>query len=148
MTAPTPRLTHTVAQRMMFAWRNRAYTLVLAAVLPIPGALAIIYGDAVSQALSNIAAGYVSRGMGTAFLIGGVLALVGIARQRALLEVLGLTLIAAGCGIYGLGVILGLGLGGVVAGSIALAVAVATVQRVVQLTAVAPSPEAAGGGER
>lgn len=138
----TVNLINTVRQRVMFAWRNRAYTLVLATVLPIPGALAVVYGDAVSQALSNIAAGYVSRGMGIAMLAGGVLTLVGVARQRALLEVLGLTLIAAGCGIYGLGVILGLGLGGVVAGSIALAVALATIQRVVQLTAIAPSPEA------
>jgi hypothetical protein len=81
--------------------------------------------------------------MGAALLAGGVTTIVGIARGSTLAEVIGLSLLAVGCGIYGLGVILGLGFAGAVAGSGFLAVALATVRRVVTLTAVAPK---AGNG--
>ncbi|HEV7453233.1 MAG TPA: hypothetical protein VGO16_17995 [Pseudonocardiaceae bacterium] len=130
-------------QRLQLAWVDRPYTVVLAAVLAIPGALAVIYGDEVSRALATIAADTVSRGMGAALLAGGVTTIVGIARGSTLAEVIGLSLLAVGCGIYGLGVILGLGFAGAVAGSGFLAVALATVRRVVTLTAVAPK---AGNG--
>jgi hypothetical protein len=127
-----------VIQRLQSAWVHRPFTVVLAAVLAIPGALAVIYGDEVSRALATIAADTVSRGMGVALLAGGVTTIVGIARGRALVEVIGLSLLAVGCGIYGLGVFLGLGFAGAVAGSGFLAVALAIVRRVVTLAAVAP----------
>ena len=128
-------------QRLRLAWVDRPYTVVLAAVLAIPGALAVIYGDDVSRALATIAADTVSRGMGAALLAGGITTIVGIARGRSLVEVIGLSLLAVGCGIYGLGVFLGLGFAGAVAGSGFLAIALATVRRVVTLAAVAPKAE-------
>lgn len=128
-------------QRLRLAWVDRPYTVVLAAVLVIPGALAVIYGDDVSRALATIAADTVSRGMGAALLAGGITTIVGIARGRSLVEVIGLSLLAVGCGIYGLGVLLGLGFAGAVAGSGFLAIALAAVRRVVTLAAVAPKVE-------
>jgi len=118
----------------------RLYALgyvLLAVALVFPGALAIVYGDAVSQALSNIAAGSISRLLGTLLVVGSTLTLIGIARNRTLTETLGLTVTAIGCAIYGLGVILGLGLHGAVAGSGFLAIAAGTIRRVITLAAVA-----------
>jgi hypothetical protein len=54
---------------------HRPYTVVLAAVLLIPGTLAIIYGDEVSSALSNIAAGTISRLIGILLVSGSILTL-------------------------------------------------------------------------
>lgn len=129
--------TPAIWQQLQSAWVHRPYTVVLAVVLMVPGALAIVYGDSVSQALSNIAAGTISRLMGTLLVVGSALTLIGIARNRALTETLGLTVTAIGCAIYGLGVILGLGLHGAVAGSGFLAIAAATIRRVITLAAVA-----------
>lgn len=129
------------AQRLRLAWVDRPYTVVLAAVLVIPGALAVIYGDDVSRALATIAADTVSRAMGAALLAGGITTIIGIARGRSLVEVIGLSLLALGCGIYGLGVLLGLGFAGAVAGSGFLAIALAAVRRVVTLATVAPKVE-------
>ena len=125
------------ATRICLAWVDRPYTVVLAAVLIVPGALALIYGDDVSKALSTIAADNISRIMGATLLLGGLLTLTGMARGSAIVEIAGLCALAAGCGIYGFGVILGLGLGGMVAGPISLAIAFATVRRVVTLVSVA-----------
>jgi hypothetical protein len=110
---------------------------VLSTILIIPGMLALIYGDEVSAALSNIAAGFMSRAMGAALVIGGLTTLSGIARGRMAVEAAGLCVLAAGCAIYGLGVLLGLGFAGSVAGSGFLAIALATIRRVVTLTTVA-----------
>lgn len=129
--------TSVIWQQLQSAWVHRPYTVVLAVVLLVPGALAIVYGDEVSQALSNIAAGTISRLMGTLLVVGSALTLLGIARNRALTETLGLTVTAIGCAIYGLGVILGLGLHGAVAGSGFLAIAAGTIRRVITLAAVA-----------
>lgn len=131
------RGTASVIWQLRSAWVHRPYTVVLAVVLLVPGALAIVYGDEVSQALSNIAAGTISRLMGTLLVVGSALTLLGIARNRALTETLGLTVTAIGCAIYGLGVILGLGLHGAVAGSGFLAIAAGTIRRVITLAAVA-----------
>lgn len=121
---------HAVTGRIEMAWKSRPFTLVLTLTLAPVGLLAVILGDSVSAALSHIAAGVVSRVMGALLLGGGVTTLVGVARHGMTLEALGLSLMAAGLGIYGAGVIIGLGLAGMVAGPIALALAVASAQRV------------------
>ena len=131
-------------QQLQSAWVHRPYTVVLAVVLLVPGVLAVFYGDEVSQALSNIAAGTISRLMGTLLVVGSVLTLTGIARNRTLTETFGLTVTAIGCAIYGLGVMLGLGLHGAVAGSGFLAIAAATIRRVITLAAVAREVDRAG----
>jgi hypothetical protein len=103
--------------------------------------LAILYGDEVSAALSNIAAGAMSRLMGILLVTGSILTLAGITRGKALVEVMGLTVSAVGCAIYGVGVLLGLGLHGAVAASGFLAIALATVRRVVTLAAITPGDD-------
>jgi len=124
-------------RRLRFARVHQPYTLAFAVILPIPGILAIIYGDAVSRALETLATGTVSRLMGMGLLIGGLTVLLGIMLGRSLLEATGLTVLAAGCIVYGLGVILGLGLAGAVAGAGFLAIAVGTLLRVVSLATTA-----------
>jgi len=134
--AEYPRLSE-AAQIRQSVWVYRPYTLVLSLMLLVPGVLAIVYGDEVSAALSKIAADSISRLMGILLVAGSTLTLVGIARGRTLTETLGLTVTAIGCAIYGLGVILGFGLQGAVAGSGFLAIAAATILRVITLAAVA-----------
>jgi hypothetical protein len=138
---------HTTAmQRLKEARIHRPYTLTFAVILPIPGALGVIYGDAVSRALEIITAGLVSRIMGLALLVGALLTLAGILAGRSLLETAGLSIMAAGCAIYGLGVILGLGLAGAVAGSGFLAIATGTLLRVRGLAADARESTTGGDG--
>ena len=115
--------------------RRQPYTLALGLLLLIPGTLGLTYGDDVSKALSNIAADHVSRGMGGAFITGAVLVLFGLFRHEPIVEVSGLVFVAMGAAIYGLGVILGLGLAGMVAGPLALAIALGTVFRIMNFTA-------------
>lgn len=110
--------------RLRRAKQDRSFTLALALGLPTPGTLALIYGDQVSAALSIIVAGVVSRVIGTAFLTGAVLILIGLARGRHMTEIIGLGVTAAGFAIYSLGVLLGLGLKGALAGPIAVIIAV------------------------
>lgn len=112
------------------------YTLAFGLILPLPGILAVIFGDDVSRALSNLVADDLSRGMGGALLLGGLLVLFGVLRREPLVEVSGLVITAVGCAIYGLGVVLGLGLAGMVAGPGFLAIALGTAFRVMNFTAV------------
>lgn len=123
--------------RLNYARVHRPYTIVFGVVLLVPGTLAVIYGDQVSRALETISTGPLSRLMGVALLAGSVITLVGIALGRSLWEALGLTLMAAGCAIYGIGVIMGLGLAGMVAGPGFLAIALGSTLRVVSLLTTA-----------
>jgi hypothetical protein len=123
---------HTV-NRVDLARHDRPWTLAFGLILPIPGTLAIIYGDGVSQALSNIAADTVSRTVGAALLTGALVTLAGLFRGRSAFEMVGLTLLAIGGGLYGLGVLFGLGLKGSVAASGFLAIALGAVLRLTSL---------------
>jgi len=100
------------------------------------GVLAIIFGDKVSRALGELAANSISRGMGFAMFTGGVIALLGILSRRALSVTLGMGFMALGLGIYGFGVILGLGLGGMVAAPVALIAAIASIRQAVTMAQV------------
>jgi len=130
MTAPEMRL---VWPRFVEAWRFRPYITAFAVGLIPVGVLAIIYGDKVSKALGNLAANSVSRGVGFALFTGGIVTLLGILSHRALMQTLGMAFLALGLGIYGVGVILGLGLGGMIAGPIALLACAATVRRIITM---------------
>lgn len=120
--------------RLHITRRSQPYTLAFGLILPIPGSLAVIYGDGVSRALSIIAADDVSRGMGASLLVGAILVLFGALRREPLVEVSGLVFIAMGCAVYSIGVILGLGLAGMVAGPGFLAIALGTVFRIRNFT--------------
>ena len=120
---------------LCLARQRHPYTLALGLLLPIPGVLGLVLGDDVSRALSNIAADHVSRGMGAAFLIGSVLVLFGVLRCEPIVEATGLVFMAMGAAVYGLGVMLGLGLAGMVAGPGFLAIALGTAFRIMNFTA-------------
>lgn len=125
-------------RRLWFAWIHRPYTLLAAVILTIAGGTAVILGDTVSAALAVIAVGYVSRTMGAAMFLGGILTLYGIWRGRSVLEVLGLALLTVGCGLYSVGVFLGLGVHGVIAGSGFLILSLGSARRLVTLAARDP----------
>lgn len=137
------RMYRASAARLAAVRRVHPFTLALGLILPLPGVLAVIYGDGVSRALSNLVADDLSRGMGVALLLGALLALFGVLRREPLVEVSGLIFLAMGCAIYGLGVVLGLGLAGMVAGPLALAIALGAVFRIrtfTEATATAHKP--------
>lgn len=128
-----PATTSPWLRRLGAAWTHRTYTVVFAATLTLTGAMAVVFGDRVSAALSNLAVDVVSRGMGAAMLAGGLATLAGVLTGRTLWEMLGMALMATGAAVYGLGVVLGLGLAGMVAGPLGVAIAVGTVGRVVAI---------------
>jgi len=134
MTAPELRLTW---QRLIESWKYRPYVTAFPIGLIPVGVLAILFGDKVSAALGNLAANSISRGMGFALFTGGLITLLGILSHRALSVTLGMSIMAFGLGIYGVGVILGLGLAGMVAGPIALIASIATIRQVVTLAQMA-----------
>lgn len=123
-----------IKRRLHFAQVHRPFTLALAIGAGVPGITAIIYGDAASRALETIAAGVLSRVIGVALLGSSIALLIGIAYGKSLWEVIGLGLVVAGCTLYGLGVLLGLALGGMIAGPLALIIALGAALRMMSLT--------------
>lgn len=135
---PSPGRSALYRARLKAARRSRPFTMIFAYLLPIPGALAVIFGDAVSQALTNLGAGTYSRLIGIMFLLGCSITVHAVATHRAVNECLGLVLTSVGLFLYGLGVIVGLlPLGGVVAGSISVAAGVGHIMAMFQFTALA-----------
>ncbi len=134
MTAPELRLTW---QRFVESWKYRPYITAFAVGLIPVGVLAIIFGDKVSAALGNLAANSITRGMGFALFTGGLITLLGITSHRALTLTVGMGVMAFGLSLYGVGVVLGLGLAGMVAGPISLIAAIATIRQVVTLVQLA-----------
>ncbi len=145
-TRAATRTHHHATQRLRDAWTGpKPYTVTFGLGMPILGTLAIIYGDGVSAALSNIAAGSISRLMGAALLIGGIVTTLGIARAQEAVESIGLSILVTGCGVYGAGVLLGLGLHGAIAGGGFILITIATIRRVTTLSA---APDHKGRRER
>lgn len=133
MTAPELRQVWT---RLVESWKFRPFVTAYSIGLIPVGVLAIIFGDKVSRALGELAANSISRGMGFAMFTGGVITLLGILSRRALSMTLGMGFMAFGLGIYGFGVILGLGLGGMVAAPVALIAAIASIRQAVTMAQV------------
>lgn len=106
-----------------------------------PGLTATILGDQVSRAFTDIAGGVVIRGIGSAFVIGGVFAVVSVLRSDRSLEVIGYVFTALGCALFGAGAVLGLGLLGVMSGSVNIAVAVVLTDLVRRLVKEAKARE-------
>jgi len=122
--------------RLVESWKFRPFVTAYSIGLIPVGVLAIIFGDKVSRALGELAANSISRGMGFALFTGGVITLLGILSRRALSVTLGMGFMAVGLSIYGVGVILGLGLGGMVAAPVALIAAVASIRQAVTMAQV------------
>ena len=125
------------AQSLRQAWmvRPMAITLPLG-MIPI-GIAAIILGDNASRAFTELGGAAMIRVMGVAMLTGGLLVAAGIVRNDALLEVVGLALAAFGATVYGIGVLLGLGLNGLVTGPENLIIALAFFGRIAMISRAA-----------
>lgn len=103
-----------------------------AALIPI-GAVTTVLGPEASRAFTLLppSAQFIAHMMGMLMLLGGVLVLLGIAQSETFTELIGLLFAGLGCAIYGLGVIIGLGVNGLVTGPMFLAIAIASAIRVV-----------------
>jgi hypothetical protein len=102
------------------------FSLFLAAfAIPI-GSVAVVLGAAVSRAISNVLSGaLIPHGWGLILASAGVATLVGIGRDSWLTEYVGLRLMAFALVFYAACAYTGLGLGGIVAGSLSLSLALA-----------------------
>lgn len=112
--------------------------IIPAALIPI-GAITTALGPDASRAFTLLPDGvkFIAHSMGMLMLLGGVLVLLGVASGETFTELVGLVLLATGCAIYGGGVIIGLGVGGLITGPMFLAIAVASITRVVTATRLA-----------
>lgn len=124
--------------RLRRAWRENPTTVIAIIMIPT-GTAALILGDGVSKAFSNLGGATPVRCMGIVMLTGAAFIITSVIRDDALQEVLGLSLCALGAAIYGLGVILGLRTQGIVAGLGYLSITVAMLGRIWYLAAPPPT---------
>lgn len=119
------------AYRLLWAaWRQQPTAVTLPLGMILIGLLAVILGENASRAFTELGGAAMIRVMGLAMLAGGSLVAVSIIRSDYLLEVMGLALAAFGAVIYGVGVILGLGVQGLVTGPENLIIALAFFGRI------------------
>lgn len=124
--------------RLDHSRKQQPATLVFCILLIIPGVMAAILGDDVSQALTNLGAGVFSRIMGILLTIGCIMIFYSIVKNNSLFCVVGMTLAATGCFLYSAGVIIGLlPFGGIVAGFGFLSIGIFFALRISNLTRMA-----------
>lgn len=124
---------------LMLVLVTRPMSVVIpAALIPI-GAVATALGPDASRAFTLLPDGarFIAHSMGMCMLLGGVLVLLGIANSETFTELIGLCLLALGCAVYGVGVVIGLGVNGLITGPMFVAICVAAVIRVVTTTRLA-----------
>lgn len=101
------------------------------------GACAFVLGAGASRAFTIIGGSgggaLIAHSMGALMLLGGLVSLAGALRMGLFVEALGLVFVAAGAAIYGAGVLVGLGINGLIAGQLALGLAIGATGRVVLL---------------
>ena len=122
-----------VRGRISDTWRVRPASVVLPILGVLAGTAAIIFGTDTSKAFTELGGGITIRVMGIFMLIGGLLALAGIIRADRVLEVVGHGMVVVGAAIYAFGVILGLGLGGIIAGLGYAAIATCLIGRIIPI---------------
>jgi hypothetical protein len=115
-------------------WREQPTAVTIPLGMIVLGLGAVVLGDHVSRAFTEIGGGWLIRGMGVTWIIGGLLVGVSIVRDDVFLEVIGLLLTAFGATFFGIGVILGLGLQGFVAGGENLLIALAFFGRIAMIS--------------
>jgi len=103
------------ASRFIRAWVDHQAGLTTPIILGPIGIIAMILGEDVSRAFTNVGGGADVRILGAAWTVGSVTKLWGIWRNDPLYEVVGLVLITLGSGIYVVGDLLGLGMLGLLA---------------------------------
>ena len=123
------------------AWLAYPVATTLQVVMIPIGLEAVILGDHASRAFGNFGGATLVRVLGVALLIGGMTMVTGILREDPALEPIGATFVALGTAIYGGGVIAGLGLQGLIAGLLALAIMVGFLGRILRMIRDAPPRE-------
>jgi hypothetical protein len=119
-----------VGRVLWAAWREKPTAVTLPLGMTIIGLAAVILGENASRAFTELGGSAMIRVMGLAMLAGGLLVAAGIVRNDYLLEVIGLALAAFGATVYGIGVVLGLGVQGLVTGPENILIAVAFFGRI------------------
>jgi hypothetical protein len=114
-------------------WVDRQAGFSIPIVLIPVSILSVILGEEVSKAFTNVGGGTIVRILGIAMGVGGVVTLMGIWRNDALYEIIGLVLTALGCAIYVVGALLGLGMLGLLAAAGHLCVILTLMGRVYQI---------------
>lgn len=120
-----------------------AVTLPLGMILI--GLVTVVLGESVSRAFVELGGSAMIRVMGAAMLTGGLLVAASIIRNDFLLEVIGLALAAFGCTVYGIGVLFGLGLNGLVTGPENLLLALGFFGRIAKISRQARNAAASSG---
>jgi hypothetical protein len=121
-------------RKIYHAWREQPTAVTLPLGMIFLGLGAMILGDHVSRAFTEIGGGAMIRVMGAAMFAGGLLVAISIIRDDIFLEVMGLALTAFGATFFGIGVILGLGVQGFVAGGENLLIALAFFGRIAMIS--------------
>lgn len=134
----TPDTALSVRERFKYAFLLRpTATLISIGVIPT-GIFALSLGEGASRAFTLIPGGsLVAHAFGLLLVIGGALSVTALARSDVFLELLGQIAIALGAGLYALGVYIGLGLNGLIAGSLSAVIASGAVAKVLAQTRVA-----------
>lgn len=111
-------------------WRDRViynpFGTMAALGAIVLGCLGTVIGDGVSQGMTNSlrdSATLVGHLWGIMFATGGILKLIGMAQGRSTLEMPGLWLMCGGYAFYSITVLVGLGQGGIAAGTISATLA-------------------------
>lgn len=89
------------------------------------GAIAIVVGQRVSLSISLLLYPGLVRAWGAVLLVGGAMMICGVMLQRSHIERVGLGLLGPALALYGITVYAALGIGGIVAGSLSCAAALA-----------------------
>jgi Na+/serine symporter len=119
-----------LARNIAEAWNTRPTAATIPIGITLIGAWALIRGEHVSRAFTNLGGGGLIRICGAAWLTGGILFLVSLRQRDLTYEGLGLTLVMFGSAVYGIGAVFGLGEQGIVAGGISLLIALACLGRI------------------
>jgi hypothetical protein len=136
---PRQSLTHA----LFVEWQIRPMATSMTIASVVTGICALVLGPHASRAFTIIVGGrhgvdaLIARGMGAFLAIGGLLVVAGVVRYGSFIELLGLGCMSAGAFIYGVGVLIGLGINGLIAGLFALGLSLGAALRVVLLAFVA-----------
>jgi hypothetical protein len=84
--------------------------------LIVLGMVALVRGDHVSRAFTDLGGSFLVRFLGASMVLGGILFAASLPRGDAAVESMGLAVTTLGCFMYGVGVIAGLGEQGIMAG--------------------------------
>lgn len=126
--------------RLMVALRMRAMATTMSlGSIPV-GIMALALGDGASRAFTLIPGGaLMAHAFGIFLILGGGLVVLAILKSDVSIETIGLACISAGAAVYSFGVYIGLGVNGLIAGTLSLLLALGSLLRISFLLGLAKS---------